>query len=96
MSNGNYVVLFNDSTKIVLSANCFDFTYIRRESSKKKEPLEDLCSHHNFNEYPESLKKKVILIQHFKSYLDGVKFEAPTDASEPADKYWEIYLKKWK
>jgi len=25
----------------------------------------------NFFDYPESINKKVVLLQHFKSYLDG-------------------------
>jgi len=65
MSNGSYVVLFNDSTKMVLNQNNFDFVYIRREkerANKQKEALDDLCEHYNFSEYPEALKKKVILI----------------------------------
>ena len=28
LSNGCYVVLFNDSTKMVLHKNCFNFVYI--------------------------------------------------------------------
>lgn len=40
----------------------------------------------------------MILIQHFKSYIDGVRFEAPSSATPPHsdDKYWEIFIKKWK
>ncbi len=97
MSNGVYVVLFNDSTKMVLHPNCFNFVYIRRESSSSKESLDVLCTHLSFADYPPDLKKKVILIQHFKSYLDGTKFEPPLQASAIDDKrYWEVFMKKWR
>ena len=99
MSNGSYVVLFNDSTKMVLNENNFDFVYIRRErerGNKQKEALDDLCEFYNFADYPEALKKKVILIQHFKSYLDGVKFDPPTEGAEPQGRYWDVFIKKWK
>ena len=96
LSNGCYVVLFNDSTKMVLHHNCFDFVYIRRESSSQKEPLDSLCTKHNFGSYPDEIKKKVILIQHFKSYLDGVKFEPPSSGTTPFERYWDIFVKKWK
>ena len=31
----------------------------------------DQISHFDFHNYPESINKKVVLLQHFKSYLDG-------------------------
>lgn len=51
-----------------------------------------------FSDYPAELKKKVILIQHFKSYLDGQKFDPPT-TEQPIDhtwKYWDVFIKKWR
>jgi hypothetical protein len=33
----------------------------------------DIVSTHTFKEYQPSLKKKVILLEHFNSYLDGKK-----------------------
>ena len=104
MSNGCYGVLFNDSTKMVLNQNSFHFAYIRRESYSK-ENIENLTSFHTFADYPPSLKKKVVLIQHFKGYLDGVKFEPdlavphpePVEAQDKEGKqYFEMFLKKWK
>ena len=104
MSNGCYGVLFNDSTKMVLNQNSFHFAYIRRESYSK-ENIENLTSFHTFADYPLSLKKKVVLIQHFKGYLDGIKFEPDLAVPHPepvetADKegkqYFEMFLKKWK
>jgi len=51
LSNGSYGVLFNDSTKLILNSNCFDFVYIRRENYSK-ESFENLVSHHSFINYP--------------------------------------------
>jgi len=34
LSNGQYGVLFNDSTKIVLDTNMFHFDYIQKPTSK--------------------------------------------------------------
>ena len=36
------------------------------------------------------------MIQHFKSYLDGTKFEPPSSALEPSEIYWDVFIKKWK
>jgi hypothetical protein len=35
LSNNVYVVLFNDSTKLVLHENNFNFVYIKRENSSQ-------------------------------------------------------------
>jgi hypothetical protein len=93
LSNGCYGVLYNDATKMLLNQNGYDFMYIRRESSSEKESMANLSNHYDFKNFPESLKKKVILLQHFKSYLDGIKFEVPETAPFPRTDYDEIYLK---
>lgn len=67
LSNNSYGVLFNDSTKIILDPNHFHFDYIQRGSHSS----EDEVMHLDFFNYPKTLHKKVILMQHFKSYLDG-------------------------
>ncbi len=104
LSNGCYGVLFNDSTKMMLNRNCFDFAYIRRENYSK-EAIENLTSFHTFADYPADLKKKVVLIQHFKGYLDGVKYEPELSKPHPerddsldeeGKAYHELFLKKWK
>ncbi|CDW89711.1 protein kinase domain protein [Stylonychia lemnae] len=99
LSNGQYGVLFNDSTKIVLDANHFHFDYIQRSANGQDEDVQCL----NFFNYPKQLNKKVILLQHFKSYLDGnQKFkplEFKFDATNPPQRLnaaQPSYLKKWK
>lgn len=83
---------------MVLYKNNYNFVYIKRESSSSWEDLDNLCSHFNFSTYPAELKKKVILLQHFKSYLDGSKFEAPSSSipPDPYERYWDVFIKKWK
>ena len=60
----------------------------------------------NFFDYPESINKKVVLLQHFKSYLDGnqkfkpiehnfTKENAPMRQSTHDDGHL-VYIKKWK
>lgn len=72
LSNGSYGVLFNDSTKIITHPNLFHFDYIDRQrgSTATGENQEVVCQY-NFFEFPEAINKKVVLLQHFKSYLDG-------------------------
>ena len=69
MSNGSSGVFFNDSTKIILDTKGSVFEYMERKSKEKV----DIVSTHTFSNYPPNLKKKVILLEHFNSYLDGTK-----------------------
>ena len=62
LSNGNFGVYFNDSTKI-LSSNEDHFFYIERVQR------EDVPIKYYFKDYPMELKKKVSLYNHFKGYL---------------------------
>lgn len=64
-----------------------------------------MISFHTFADYPPELKKKVVLIQHFKGYLDGVKYEPVLNPPHPQEDksldaegkgYHELFLKKWK
>ena len=43
--------------------------------------MTDLVSHFDFYSYPESINKKVVLLQHFKSYLDGNQKFKPLEFS---------------
>eukprot|EP00347_Sterkiella_histriomuscorum_P016927 403351315 len=99
LSNGQYGVLFNDSTKILLDANLFHFDYVQRNPNGQDDDVQSL----NFFNYPKAINKKVILLQHFKSYLDGnQKFkplEFKFDPQNPPAKLnlsQPSYLKKWK
>ncbi len=92
LSNGSYGVHFNDATKIVLHPNLFHFDYIERpkqttnqaactSTGQAAESVTDQVSHFSFFDYPESINKKVVLLQHFKSYLDGNQKFKPLEFS---------------
>ena len=67
LSNGSTGVFFNDSSKIVLEPKGVNFNYIERRVSDKQE----IVYSHSLSDYPKELQKKVTLLQHFKSYLEG-------------------------
>lgn len=104
LSNGSYGVLFNDSTKIVLDPNLFHFDYVDRVQAPGQEGFEDRTSQYNFFDYPKTLNKKVILLQHFKSYLDGNEKFKPLEFNFNKESTPErisssaklSYLKKWR
>ena len=49
--------------------NFRQFEYMERRNKDKV----DIVTQHTFANYPSNLKKKVILLEHFNSYLDGGK-----------------------
>jgi polo-like kinase 1 len=96
LSNGAYGVHFNDSTKIALDPSLFHFDYIHRNAQG-----EDEVQAYTIKNYPESLNKKVILLQHFKSYLDGNAKFRPLDVLNPEETprrvlKEQVFVKKWK
>ena len=89
-------MFFNDSTKIVLDANGFHFDYMERRSSDKQ----DIGKEYTLTEYPKELQKKVTLLQHFRSYLEGSeKPKQPEQVEEEFPKIRKVkdvvYVKKW-
>ena len=68
LNNGNTGVYFNDCSKIILNPRNNNFYYIEKFSKDKEMPANAL---HNISKYPKELEKKVILLQHFKKYLEG-------------------------
>ena len=67
LSNGFTGVFFNDSSKIILDPKTNNFNYIERRMSDKQE----IAYSHTLSEYPKELQKKLTLLQHFRSYLEG-------------------------
>mmetsp|Transcript_59123 Transcript_59123/g.125642 ORF Transcript_59123/g.125642 Transcript_59123/m.125642 type:complete len:907 (+) Transcript_59123:304-3024(+) len=69
LNDGSSGVYFNDSTKAVHSATADNFVYVERRKNSAggvREPV----SVYTLTNYPEeTLKKKVTLLQHFRSYL---------------------------
>ena len=65
--------------------------------------MDDEVHHYNFFDYPASINKKVVLLQHFKSYLDGnakfkpLTFDFSKDNAPPRTCQEPLsYIKKWK
>ena len=95
LSNGSSGVFFNDCTKVIQDPTKEYFEYIERRASDRV----DVVSCYSLKCYPKELHKKVTLIQHFRSYLEGLK-TTPTNATENAEQFKTgepplIYLKKW-
>ena len=95
LSNNSCGVFFNDCTKMILDPTKDYLEYIERRSIDKV----DILSCYSFKSYPKELHKKVTLLQHFRSYLEGSKTN-PTTPSENAEKLKPkeiplVYLKKW-
>lgn len=69
LSNSSTGVFFNDSTKIVLDINGTNVEYIckQRQGAEKK----DVRAYYTLSNYPKDLQKKITLLQHFRSYLEG-------------------------
>lgn len=99
LSNEATGVFFNDSTKIVLDPNGHHLDYMERRSSDRQ----DVGSEYTLTEYPKELQKKVTLLQHFWSYLEGndkPKNVMEKNASETTVQKVRkvkdvVYVKKW-
>lgn len=104
LSDGATGVFFNDSTKIILDPNGHHFEYMERRSSDRQ----DIGKEYNLQNYPKELQKKVTLLMHFWSYLEGnEKYKSLQDKNEAAKgadgSYPErkvsskdtVYVKKW-
>lgn len=67
LSNEATGVFFNDSTKICLDPAGYHFDYMERRSADRQ----DVGKEYNLDNFPKDLQKKVTLLQHFRSYLEG-------------------------
>jgi len=68
-NTGSAGVYFNDSTKIVLSADGTVFQYTERRRRDSSTGSEHSSQKHLINSYPPELQKKVTLLKHFRNYL---------------------------
>jgi len=111
LNDGSSGVYFNDSTKAVHASTGDNFVYVERRKTSTggvREPV----SMYTLTNYPEeTLKKKVTLLQHFRSYLlDQQKREVETGEAEPLTSNFEerqdassdgdaatpmVFMKKW-
>jgi len=90
LSNGVTGVFFNDSTKIILDTVEGKFEYMERRPTDKQ----DIVSNYTLTDYPKELQKKVTLLQHFRSYLEG-DGKDPQNDDEMPPKNPTVYVKKW-
>ncbi|KAG1708695.1 hypothetical protein DVH05_022321 [Phytophthora capsici] len=73
LSNGGSGVYFNDSTKMISSADGKEFEYIERQSNQNPGP--EVRSRYTMDNYDPALNKKVTLLGHFKGYLVDARAE---------------------
>ncbi|EKX41770.1 hypothetical protein GUITHDRAFT_88322 [Guillardia theta CCMP2712] len=103
LSNDQYGVFFNDSTKILLQLDGSSFEYMERQRMDGNNVKFDKRSSYTMGERPAELNKKVTLLGHFKNYLnDSSKVEGGDKGKEAFDrsnvaKETEdgIYVRKW-
>jgi POLO box duplicated region/Protein kinase domain len=106
LNDGCSGVYFNDSTKTVLEAAGQTFQYMERKRSSHDETArrgETTVETHTLDNFPESLKKKVTLLKHFRNYLlqqqvfDGLEESVNTAAASKARDASPdlVYVKKW-
>lgn len=92
-------VYFNDSTKIVLDSKGEVFQYIERRKSEDSGRAEASIVKFTLSQFPESLKKKVTLLEHFRNYLtenQKASSEEPAATSSPSHLPTNfVFLKKW-
>lgn len=101
LSDGTVGVYFNDSTKIVLNPCTGCFEYVTRRTQDSPE----VHTSHTLDDYPDDLKKKVILLKHFKNYMlpdSPGKGEAtvgesglPTPPPSVCGEFADVFVKKW-
>jgi polo-like kinase 1 len=99
LSNHTYGVFYNDSTKVIFDPYQETIEYINKKSSTD---LDRVKKFHISDQQPDSdIKKKLTLLQHFRSYLDKAEKAAnrKNDAMQPysgddtQDK--SVVVKKW-
>lgn len=111
LNDGSSGVYFNDSTKTALEANGDTFQYIERRKvddgneasggpvSRRAEATVETFS---LSSYPEALKKKVTLLNHFRNYLleqqnsenDNSNINQAADPTTSTNTNL-VYVKKW-
>jgi polo-like kinase 1 len=92
LSNGLTGVFFNDATKIVMKKDGEHFDYIEKIGCNKT----DTPTLYSMSQYPSTLQKKVMLLQHFRGYLEG-ELSKKENPKIPVNFGFEsnAYVKKW-
>jgi hypothetical protein len=105
LNEGSSGVYFNDSTKTALESDGETFQYIERlapsETETSSQQVESTVDTFTLACYPESLKKKVTLLKHFRNYLLEQQKKADEDDSVVPSSVNAVahdalvYVKKW-
>jgi hypothetical protein len=106
LNEGSSGVYFNDSTKTALESDGETFQYIERlapsgEQEPSPQKVESTVETFTLSCYPESLKKKVTLLKHFRNYLLEQQKKADEDDSVVPSSVNAVahdalvYVKKW-
>ncbi|CAG9316872.1 unnamed protein product [Blepharisma stoltei] len=95
-SNSCVGVFFNDSTKIIADPAGSFFQYIPRAGRSRDEEI----TTYTFETFPDELKKKVTLLQHFRKRLSKDEPSAKLDMTQQFTKLDMtqplIYVQKWR
>jgi polo-like kinase 1 len=86
LSNGCTGVYFNDSSKIVLNPTSGVLEYVDRKN------ITDIPTRHTLKNYPEDLRKKITLLQHFSSQLLKDSSQALVCTAESPLMYVKRYM----
>jgi len=98
LSDGTSGVAFNDHTKLIMPKSMNKIEYILRKGEQQRESLYV----YNSEGYPKELEKKMLLLKHFKNYLqEGDEKENNEEENhiqnpmEELNKEPLVYIKKW-
>lgn len=94
LSNNTFGVFFNDSTKLIYDPYQETIEYVNKKVSDKVDRNEKYL----IKDYPQHLKKKVTLLEHFKGYLENNIHKKrhllqPVEEATIEDR--SIVVKKW-
>lgn len=108
LNDGGSGVYFNDSTKTALESEGDSFQYIERKRDDKSMSAsrrpETTVDTYTLVSYPDSLKKKVTLLTHFRNYLIDQQKKAAEEHQDKGPLFSGsaktadgdlIYVKKW-
>ena len=88
LSDDGVGVMFNDGTRLIMLANCFNIHYINREGDEL---------YYTVKEYPTELDKKMRLMNFFLKYMNDHLMKAGSSvAVKPCDAMSRIpYMHQW-
>ena len=73
MNDGSFGVYYNDHTKMVLDPSNTYVEYLEKQHHDRV----DVMTGYQVSECPKELQKKMMLMKHFKSYLQADKNKDP-------------------